>query len=295
MEVGKKRFRPLSTTMNRIFRSTTTRPRHIQPLSSFLTPHAHRSLATTTSSPPLPLSPSQRGALWYARLGIVFVAHGLFWSFLGTYIVDQTVPFAKGFKSSSVTDSDDTTVFERAADNNRIVKSLRGNPDYEEVRPWGSLTDEQRKTNLTTGLLAGNGKIQYNRVWMNKNDGSTVLVLGLGRKLTGYPETIHGGLIATITDEALGRTALNVLPTRNVVTAKLTLTYKRPAIAQRPSELRPGPREFMVLRTRVVEYTDRKAIVQGRMEDGEGRTLVESDAVFVVPKVWKLAELPREV
>ncbi|KAG0636325.1 HotDog domain-containing protein [Tuber brumale] len=281
--------------MNRIFRSATARPRLIQPPSSLLTPRAHRSFATTTSSPPPPLSPSQRGALWYARLGVVLVAHGLFWSFLGTYIVEQTVPLAKGLKSTSVMDSDDTTVFERAADNNRTVKSLRSNPDYEEVRPWGSLTDEQRKKALTPGLLAGNGKIQYNRVWVNRNDGSTVVVLGLGRKLTGYPETIHGGLIATITDEALGRTALNVLPTRNAATAKLTLTYKRPAIAQRPSELRPGPKEFMVLRTWVVEHTDRKAIVQGRMEDGEGRTLVESDAVFVVPKMWKLAELPKEV
>jgi len=43
------------------------------------------------------------------------------------------------------------------------------------------------------------------------------------------------------------------------------------------------------------KHTDRKATVQGRLEDNEGRALVESDAVFVVPKVWKLAELPREV
>ncbi|CUS06919.1 unnamed protein product [Tuber aestivum] len=282
--------------MSRIFRSGIARSRiHTQQLSPLLNPYAHRSLTTATSAPPLPKSPSPRRALWYARLGVAFVAHGLFWSFLGTYIAEQTIPFARALQSPSITDSDGTAVFERAADNNATVKILRSNPDYEEMNPWNTLTDERREKILTAGLLAGNGKIQYIRVWVNRNDGSTVLVLGLGRKLTGYPGTIHGGLIATIIDEALGRTALNVLPTRNVVTAKLTLTYKRPTIAQRPSELRPSPKEFVVLRTWVVEHTDYKAIVQGRLEDDEGRTLVESDAVFVVPKGWKLAELPREV
>lgn len=171
--------------MNRIFRYTAVRSRlHIQPLPSLLAPYARRSFATAA------LSPSPRSVLWYARLGTVFVAHGLLWSFLGTYIVEQTIPLAKGLRSTPITDSDDTTVFERAADNNRTVQILRSNPDYEENRPWSSLTDEERKKKLTTGLLAGNGKIQYSRVWVNRNDGSTVLVLGLGRKLAGYPETI---------------------------------------------------------------------------------------------------------
>ncbi|PWW78422.1 hypothetical protein C7212DRAFT_362900 [Tuber magnatum] len=280
--------------MNRIFRSTAIRPPlHTQPLSSLLTPYIHRSFTTATSASPLPKSPSSRSALWYACLGAVFVSHGLFWSFLGVYVIEQTIPLAKALKSTSITDSDDTTVFERVADNNRTVKFLRSNPDYQEMRPWNLLADEQRKKKLTAGLLAGNGKIQYIRVWTNRNDRSTVIVLGLGRKLTGYPGTIHGGLIATIIDETLGRTALNVLPTRNIVTAKLILTYKRPTIAQRPSELGPSPKEFIVLRTWVVEHTDHKAIVQGRLEDDEGRTLVEGDAVFVVPRGWKLAELPR--
>jgi len=177
--------------MNRIFRSTAVRPRlHIPPLSSLLTPYVHRSFTAAASAPPPPLSSSPRGALWYARLGTVFVAHGLFWSFLGTYIIEQTIPLAKGLKSAPITDSDDATVFERAADNNRTVQILRSNPDYEETRPWNSLTNEQKKNKLTAGLLAGNGMIQYNRVWVNRNDGSTVLVLGLGRKLAGYPETI---------------------------------------------------------------------------------------------------------
>ena len=176
---------PLPNAMNRIFRYTAVRPRlHIQPLPSLLAPYARRSFATAA------LSPSPRSVLWYARLGTVFVAHGLLWSFLGTYIVEQTIPLAKGLRSTPITDSDDTTVFERAADNNRTVQILRSNPDYEENRPWSSLTDEERKKKLTTGLLAGNGKIQYSRVWVNRNDGSTVLVLGLGRKLAGYPETI---------------------------------------------------------------------------------------------------------
>ena len=175
---------PLSNVMNRIFRSTAARPRLHIPLSSLLTPYAHRPFAAP------PLSSPSRGALWYARLGTVFVAHGLFWSFLGTYIIEQTIPLAKGLKSAPITDSDDATVFERAADNNRTVQILRSNPDYEETRPWNSLTSEQKKNKLTAGLLAGNGMIQYNRVWVNRNDGSTVLVLGLGRKLAGYPETI---------------------------------------------------------------------------------------------------------
>ncbi|RPB01836.1 hypothetical protein L873DRAFT_1675164 [Choiromyces venosus 120613-1] len=286
--------------MNRIFRFSKARYGLLwsQPPSSLLKPQRAFPFpkSASTAAAPLPPAAPARSTLWYARLGTLLLAHGLLWNFLGGYIVDMTIPFAKGLKSSTLmSESSDTSIFERAADNNKTVKELRANPAYAEVRPWSSLAEEQRKTKLTAGLLAGNGLIQYNRIWVNGRDGSTVLVLGLGRRLAGYPETIHGGLIATIIDEALGRTALNVLPTRNVVTAKLTLTYKRPTPAQRPSELLPTPNEFIVLRTWVVERTDRKATVQARLEDSEGRTLVESDAIFVVPRGWKLDELPKRV
>jgi acyl-coenzyme A thioesterase PaaI-like protein len=77
---------------------------------------------------------------------------------------------------------------------------------------------------------------------------------------------VHGGLLATLLDEALARTAINNLPDKIGVTANLSLNYRAPTKAD----------QFIVIRTTLVEKKGRKAVVSGRVEDMEGTVLVEA-------------------
>ena len=63
------------------------------------------------------------------------------------------------------------------------MQALRADARYEE-------TEHEGERGLTAGLLKGNGLVQFRRVWVNKADASTVSVVGLGRRLCGFPGTV---------------------------------------------------------------------------------------------------------
>jgi hypothetical protein len=136
-------------------------------------------------------SPLPSSLLWYTRFSVLLAAHGLIWTGLSTYLVGETFPFVHNVSTTLVRESDDLSVFERVAGHNDTVRTLRADPDYEELKPRTTFSGNQEgKKRLTTGLLSGNGKIQFNRVWVDRKNGSTVSVLGLGRSLCGFPGVI---------------------------------------------------------------------------------------------------------
>lgn len=93
----------------------------------------------------------------------------------------------------------------------------------------------------------------------------------------------HGGAIATVMDESLGRVAVRGFKAKTGVTANLELDYRRPVLVGR----------FYVLRAEAVEEGrgERKMWVRGCLEDLEGRVCVEGKALFVVPKGVELGEI----
>ncbi|GAA6025203.1 hypothetical protein JCM11491_004862 [Sporobolomyces phaffii] len=102
-----------------------------------------------------------------------------------------------------------------------------------------------------------------------------VFVLHVGKGLCGHEGVVHGGLLATVLDESLGRTALLNLPTNIGVTATLNLKYKKPTFAD----------QYIVIKTRLVAHKGRKAWVEGTIESTDGERLVEAEALFVEPKM----------
>ena len=85
----------------------------------------------------------------------------------------------------------------------------------------------------------------------------------------GHAGIVHGGLLATILDEALARTALLNLPSKIGVTARLELDYRSPVRAD----------QFLALHIRLVELDGRKAWVEGWVEplsDTPGTHAVEA-------------------
>jgi acyl-coenzyme A thioesterase PaaI-like protein len=155
---------------------------------------------------------------------------------------------------------------------------------------------------LSAYTLRGPGKFAVPPlVFTTQDKRESVLILHVGDGLCGHEGVVHGGLLATVLDEALGRTvsrciqwwitlfsphieeqyadlafgdrqyrppqALLNLPTNIGVTATLSLKYKKPTFAN----------QFLVIRTELTEQRGRKAWVRGKVEDLDGQTLVEAE------------------
>ncbi|KAG6835826.1 hypothetical protein H0H93_014299 [Arthromyces matolae] len=151
--------------------------------------------------------------------------------------------------------------------------------DWYEVRPYRGYPEERRVNSLTAGALRGQGKLALPPLVLAKKDETESHVfVHLGRGLCGHDGIIHGGLLATLLDETLARTAIANLPEKVGVTALLTLNYRAPTRAD----------QFVVIHTILNEVKGRKATVTGRVEALDGTLLVEASATFVQPKYAKL-------
>jgi len=98
--------------------------------------------------------------------------------------------------------------------------------------------------------------------------------------VAGWPGVTHGGFIATVMDESLGRCAIRLLEGQTGVTARLELKYLRPAVTNEWYVVRCLPE----MSVEGQAGNKRKRWVEGRLETLDGRVLVEGRALFVVPK-----------
>lgn len=161
-----------------------------------------------------------------------------------------------------------------------IATSLRENPDFTETRQHLAVPAGLRPRTLTSGTLAGPGRIVVPPLMFHETGGkSLVSIFYLGSDVCGHPGIVHGGLLATLLDEGLARCCFPALPNKAAVTANLNIDYRRPAMAE----------SYFVLRAETVKVEGRKAWVEGRIEtlpeEGmEPVVLVEAKALFIEPK-----------
>ncbi|KAG6864907.1 hypothetical protein C0991_006436 [Blastosporella zonata] len=163
-----------------------------------------------------------------------------------------------------------------------LLEKLRKDADADEwyeVRPYRNFPEERRVNSLTSGALRGPGKLALHPLARVKRDETESYVFThVGRGLCGHDGIIHGGLLATLLDETLARTAIANLPDKVGVTALLTINYRAPTRAD----------QFIVIRTFLNEAKGRKVTVTGRVEALDGTLLVEASATFVQPRYAKL-------
>ncbi|KAJ7127666.1 HotDog domain-containing protein [Mycena epipterygia] len=156
-----------------------------------------------------------------------------------------------------------------------MLKALRARADADdwyETRPHRSLSMKEQATSFTGGVLRGPGKLTlYPLVRARKDER---IFVHLGRALCAYHGIVHGGVLATLLDEALARNGCMHLPAKVGVTAMLSLDYRAPTRAD----------QFVVLKTQMLEINSRMATVAGCVEDLEGTILVEAKAVFIQPR-----------
>ncbi|KAK4048116.1 Bud site selection protein, Revert to axial protein 1 [Microbotryomycetes sp. JL201] len=152
-------------------------------------------------------------------------------------------------------------------------------PKWTESRPYAATPPGPHS--LSGYTLRGPGKFAVPPlVFTSRDKRKAVFVVHLGSGLCGHEGIVHGGLLGTVLDESLGRTALIALPTNIGVTATLELSYKKPTFAN----------QFVVIRTELVELKGRKAWVRGHIEDLDGQVLVEAKALFVEPRMARFLD-----
>jgi len=89
--------------------------------------------------------------------------------------------------------------------------------------------EEHRVHSLTAGVLGGVGRIAVPPIVVSKvDDSESVMVIHVGGSICGHDGTAHGGLLATLLDEALARTAILPFSQEIGVTTNLNLDYRAP-------------------------------------------------------------------
>ncbi|EAW08866.1 PaaI family thioesterase [Aspergillus clavatus NRRL 1] len=161
-----------------------------------------------------------------------------------------------------------------------IVRELRKNPDFVESNVYEDITEELLARRFTSGPLRGSRGLALQKVFWNEKEKTVVSVVYLGSGLEGWPTVVHGGAIAAVLDENLGRAAIRHLPERTGVTANLEINYRAPVYSG----------NFYTCHATVdpEKSSDRKAYVTGEVRDPVGRICAQASALFVVPKGFKL-------
>lgn len=93
----------------------------------------------------------------------------------------------------------------------------------------------------------------------------------------GYPGIVHGGIVATILDEAVGRVALIADPNHFMFSVKLEVKYRHPVPTETP----------LKITGRIVKLRGRLGKAVGQIELPDGTIACES--------VMTLADVPEEL
>lgn len=104
------------------------------------------------------------------------------------------------------------------------------------------------------------------------------------RKFQGYPNIVHGGIIAAMLDEVASRAVMRGDPVRIVVTAKLNVRYRRPVPVELPLQLSGW----------VVEDKGRAITVAGEMRGPDGALLAEAEAVVMEVDPTVFGDIPLD-
>ncbi|KUJ23424.1 uncharacterized protein LY89DRAFT_680180 [Mollisia scopiformis] len=228
--------------------------------------------------PPPPPSP-KRSLKPYIYAATFFLLGTLLGQYTSLVLAPPPLPLP-----STAEDNLMVSMIQNRASRLPIVQSLSNDPAWTHHDAYTSLPEHERAKRLTTGPLAGaRGIGGYQRIFFNKESGETVTVIWMGGALAGWPGVTHGGVIATVMDESLGRCAIRRFKEKTGVTANLELDYLKPVVTNSFYVVRATPR--------VEGEAERKCWVTARLETLEGRVCVEAKALFVVPKRYRTREI----
>lgn len=102
-------------------------------------------------------------------------------------------------------------------------------------------------------------------------------LIGLGHGVTGFPGSLHGGMVSVIFDEVAG---LHIVLNGHVPGTDLDKSFRTAYI--NTSFLKPVPTPAVILvRSLIAKVEGRKHWVQAQIEDGSGQTLAKAEVLYV--------------
>ena len=156
---------------------------------------------------------------------------------------------------------------------------------YRLMQPYPDLTPATYQHHLTANILSGEGKfVLPPLVYQSVDQSEVISIIHIGKSLCGHSGIIHGGLVATLFDEMLARTAIPQLPGFFGVTANLNINYRKPVKGD----------QFVVFRCKTAKRSGRKVFVEGVLETASTSpnkqpvVLADASALFVCPKYLAL-------
>ena len=103
-------------------------------------------------------------------------------------------------------------------------------------------------------------------------------------RFQGYPGTVHGGIIASMLDEVVGRTLMAGDPNHFFVSAKLTIRYRKSVPLGQPLQLSG----------KLVRDRGRTAIAKAELRLPDGSVGAEAEAILVDAPFQVTAEMDLE-
>ncbi|KAK3940595.1 putative mitochondrial membrane protein FMP10, partial [Diplogelasinospora grovesii] len=165
------------------------------------------------------------------------------------------------------------------------LRAMDADPEWESWDAYDTLSPEHKAQHMTAGALGGvTGVGLCQRVYHHKPTGQLVSVIVFGPATTGWPATVHGGLLATILDESCGRAAFKQWGGASGMTAKLDLTYRTRTKIGAPYLILVAPRPDEKLPESERGKRHYKCWVDAEIRDADGRVCVTANALFIRSK-----------
>jgi len=140
-------------------------------------------------------------------------------------------------------------------------------PKHERVH--GHEVKKQQFTNHCFGCGPGNQAGLRLKFVLDKPRERFVCRFRLGKRYTGPPGHCHGGIIATILDEAMGK--VNKLRHVVALTSEITVNYLKPVPLRQP----------LCVESREVKVKGRKHINLAEILNEKGEVLARSQGLFI--------------
>ncbi|KAK2740625.1 hypothetical protein FQN57_005994 [Myotisia sp. PD_48] len=164
-----------------------------------------------------------------------------------------------------------TTAITHNAEAQKIQKLC----DWQQCRGVLSVSPEHVSDSLMATTIAGYGKITVPPyVMISESTGLLLAFYHLGPKLSGHAGMCHGGVIAVLLDECMGRASFAKLPNRVGVTATLEIKYLAPLFLN----------NIVMVKASTIKVEGRRAWVEAEVvELVSGKTLTKAKALFIEP------------
>ncbi|KAF9424667.1 hypothetical protein BGZ94_007993 [Podila epigama] len=146
--------------------------------------------------------------------------------------------------------------------------------NWRQTDPHDFLPPTVKHHHMTAGSLRGERMLNVTPLKFMSNDNkSIVLFLHLGRSLCGHDNVIHGGMLASILDEATWMAAIPSMPGNAGYTANLNVNFRK----------RVGADQFVMVNGEFEKVEGRKGWSKATIHDLDGTVLADGTALFVSP------------